>query len=107
MPTTRQPYLITGSDRLKVALDDAARRWPEVKSRAQLLVRLAEEEHDTLLGTVSKSAAARRAVIERTSGEMTGVYESGYLECRVDPDQRRAARLAAVRRAGLDRKTPG
>lgn len=80
MPTTRQRYLITESDRLKVALDDAARRWPEVTSRAQLLVRLAEEGHDVLLGTVSENAAARRAVIERTSGAMTGLYEPGYLE---------------------------
>jgi hypothetical protein len=80
VPTTRQRYLITESDRLKVALDDAARRWPEVTSRAQLLVRLAEEGHDVLLGTVSESAAARRAVIERTSGAMTGVYEPGFLE---------------------------
>jgi hypothetical protein len=80
MPTTRQRYLITESDRLKVALDDAARRWPEVKSRAQLLVRLAEEGHDVLLGRVSQSAAARRTVIERTSGAFTGDYGSGYLE---------------------------
>lgn len=80
MPTTRQRYLITESDRLKVALDDAARRWPEIKSRAQLLVRLAEEGHDLLLGTLSEGAAARRAVIERTSGVMTGVYQPGYLE---------------------------
>ena len=80
MPTTRQRYLITESDRLRAALDDAARRWPEEKSRAKLLVRLAEEGHDALLGTASKTAADRRAVIERTSGVLTGVYEPGYLE---------------------------
>ena len=80
MPTTRQRYLITESDRLKVALDDAGRRWPDVKSRAQLLVRLAEEGHDVLLGTVSQNTAAWRAAIERTSGAFTGVYEPGYLE---------------------------
>ena len=80
MPTTRQRYLITESDRLKAALDDAARRWPEVKSRAKLLVRLAEEGHDVLLGTASQTTADRRAIIERTSGVVTGVYEPGYLE---------------------------
>lgn len=80
VPTTRQRYLITESDRLKLALDDAARRWPEERSRAKLLVRLAEEGHDALVGTASESAAARRSVIERTSGVLTGVYEPGYLE---------------------------
>ena len=80
MPTTRQLYLITESDRLKAALYDVARRWPGEKSRAELLVRLAEEGHDALLGTASKTAADRRAVIERTSGLLTGVYEPGYLE---------------------------
>ena len=63
MPTTRQRYLITESDRLKVALDHAARRWPNETSRAKLLVRLVEEGHDALLATASESTAARRAVI--------------------------------------------
>lgn len=80
MPTTRQRYLITESDRLKLALDDAARRWPEERSRARLLVRLAEQGHDSLVDAASESAAARRAVIERTSGMLTGVYGPGYLE---------------------------
>lgn len=80
MPTTRQRYLITESDRLKVALDDAARRWPEEKSRAKLLVRLAEEGYEALVGTASEGAVQRRAVIERTGGLLTGVYEPGYLE---------------------------
>ncbi|WP_375424676.1 hypothetical protein [uncultured Friedmanniella sp.] len=79
MPTTRQRYLITESDRLKAALDDAARRWPEEKSRAKLLVRLAEEGHDAL-GPASESAVSRRAAIERTGGLLTGAYEPGYLE---------------------------
>lgn len=80
MPTTRQRYIITESDRLKVALDDAARRWPGEKSRSKLLVRLAEEGHDALLRTVSQSTSARRAVIERTSGALTGAYEPDYLK---------------------------
>ena len=80
MPTTRPRYLVTESDRLKAALDEAARRWPEERSRARLLVRLAEEGHHALVGTASESTVRRRAAIERTGGLLTGVYEPGYLE---------------------------
>ena len=44
VPTTRPRHFVTETDDLAVALDEAARRWPDL-SRAQLLVRLALEGH--------------------------------------------------------------
>jgi hypothetical protein len=58
MPTTRPRHFVTETDDLAEALDEAARRWPNL-SRAQLLVRLALEGH---------RAANRR----RTNGVVAG-----------------------------------
>jgi hypothetical protein len=51
MPTTRPRHLITETDQVAKALDDAARRWPEDRhSRARLLLHLVEEGHRALVG---------------------------------------------------------
>ena len=81
MPTTRPRHLITETDQVAKALDDAARRWPESSgSRAKLLVRLIEEGHRALIDANDESRAARLAAIYQTSGALTGTYEADYLE---------------------------
>ena len=81
MPTTRPRHLITETDQVAKALDDAARRWPESSgSRAKLLVRLIEEEHRAVIDANGESRAARLAAIYQTSGALTGTYEADYLE---------------------------
>ena len=81
MPTTRPRHLITETDQVAEALDDAARRWPEDSgSRAKLLVRLVEEGHRALAETADASRAARLAAIQQTSGVLTGTYQADYLE---------------------------
>ncbi|MDQ1744816.1 MAG: hypothetical protein QOE23_3155, partial [Pseudonocardiales bacterium] len=50
MPTTRPRHLITETDPVAKALDDAAKRWPEDRdSRAKLLLHLVEEGHHALI----------------------------------------------------------
>lgn len=81
MPTTRPRHLITETDQVAQALDDAARRWPEDRhSRAKLLLHLVEEGHQALLDEAAERRDARLAAIHRTSGALTGAYEAGYLE---------------------------
>lgn len=81
MPTTRRRHLITETDLIAEALNDAARRWPEDQgSRAKLLVHLVEEGHQSILARSKERAEARRAAIDRTIGALTGTYEVGYLE---------------------------
>lgn len=81
MPTTRPRHLITETDQVARALDDAARRWPEDRdSRARLLLHLVEEGHHALLHEVDEHRRARLAAIRRTSGALTGLYGADYLE---------------------------
>ena len=80
MPTTKPRYLVTETDQVAKALDDAARRWPQDRgSRTKLLVHLVEEGHRALLEDAANRAAGRRAAIERTSGVLSGTYEPQYL----------------------------
>lgn len=79
MGTKRPRHLITESDEVARALDDAARRWPHERSRARLLVRLAEEGHRTVSAELENTTRQRVAMIRRTSGRLTGVYGPEYL----------------------------
>jgi hypothetical protein len=81
MPTTRPRHLITETDQISKALNDAARRWPEDKdSRKKLLMHLLEEGHQALLEERDAHRTARLAAIQRTSGTLTGTYGAGYLD---------------------------
>lgn len=81
MPTTRPRHVITETDDVARALDDAARRWPQDRSdRRRLLLHLVEEGHRAALAEHAGRVAARRAAVERTSGVLEGVYPGGYLD---------------------------
>jgi hypothetical protein len=77
--TTRPRHLITESDQVSRALDDAAKRWPDEKSRAKLLVRLAAEGHRAVAAELDRAARNRRGAVRRTSGKLTGAYGADYL----------------------------
>jgi hypothetical protein len=80
MPTTRPRLTITETDELAATLDAAAARWPEVRSRRELLLRLVEQGRDVLDREHAEATARRREAVQRTSGALTGAYEPGYLE---------------------------
>jgi hypothetical protein len=80
MPTTRPRLTITETDELAATLDAAATRWPEIRSRRQLLLRLVEEGREVLDRDRADATERRRDAIRRTSGALTGAYEPGYLE---------------------------
>jgi hypothetical protein len=73
--------MITESDALAKAIDNAARLWPELADeRAELLRRLldrgiesVEAEHNELLNT-------RRKVVMEVAGSLSGVWPENYLE---------------------------
>ncbi|MGI8574591.1 MAG: hypothetical protein ACR2MA_04445 [Egibacteraceae bacterium] len=80
MPTTRPRHVITETDQIARALDDAAARWPEESgNRARLLRRLVEEGHRTVVGMRERQVSERREAIARTSGALTGSYGRDYL----------------------------
>lgn len=86
MPTTRPRHLITETEQVAQALDDAAKRWPaESGNRAKLLLHLVEEGHRSVVGQHERSLRERREAVASTSGALTGLYGEGYLgELRED-----------------------
>lgn len=80
MPTTRPRLTLTETDELAEALDTAAARWPDVRSRRELLLRLVKEGRDVIAHEHAAEVAARREAILRASGALTGAFEPGYLE---------------------------
>jgi hypothetical protein len=81
MPTTRRRHLITETDHVAQALDEAAKRWPaESGNRTKLLLHLLEEGHLAVVGQRESAIRERREAVARTSGALTGAYGEGYLE---------------------------
>lgn len=86
MPTKRPRHLITETEQVARALDDAARRWPgESSNRAKLLLHLLLEGHSALAEQQKTAAAERRSAVASTRGGLTGLYGARYLpELRED-----------------------
>jgi hypothetical protein len=81
MPTARPRHLITETDPVAQALDEAARRWPEDRgARAKLLLHLVEEGHRALLDDAGNRRRARLTAIKRTGGSLADVYDGSSLE---------------------------
>ena len=74
VPTTRNRLWITETDPLEKALDKAARQWPEERSRARLLVRLALFGSEHLDAGHEPAQEARRAAVM-----LAGCYSESYL----------------------------
>jgi hypothetical protein len=61
VPTTKPRYTFTDTGRLSELLDAAQLRWPDVRDRKALLLRLAEQGHETLeLGDEQLAAEERQ-----------------------------------------------
>ena len=81
MPTSRPRHIITETEEVTRALDDAAKRWPaDAHSRSKLLLHLVEEGHRAVVDLQGQRAAGHREAIRRTAGSLTGVYPPNYLE---------------------------
>lgn len=72
--------MITESEHVAQALDDAAKHWPADRgNRPKLLLRLLEEGHRAVLGQRAHEVAIQRGGVMRTSGALTGVFSDNYL----------------------------
>jgi hypothetical protein len=72
--------VITETDQVAAALDDAAERWPEERgNRPRLLLRLLEEGHRAVAGERRRRAEDHRQAVSETSGVLTGSYGDRYL----------------------------
>jgi hypothetical protein len=76
MPTTRPRYTVTDTGELSEQLDLAQRRWPEIRDRKVLLLRLVEAGREA----IAREASDRAQAVVDTAGALSGVYEPGELE---------------------------
>jgi hypothetical protein len=76
MPTTKPRYTLTDTGALREQLDDAQRRWPEVRDRKELLLRLTAAGRKA----IRREAEERTSAIEETAGVLTGVYRPDELK---------------------------
>lgn len=76
MPTTKPRYTVTDTGKLSAQLDEAQRRWPSVRDRKELLLRLAAAGS----AAIEREERERRAAVEATAGALTGLYRPDELE---------------------------
>jgi hypothetical protein len=75
VPTTRPRYTVTDTGSLREQLDRAQRRWPDVRDRRQLLLRLVQAGQES----IEREASERDAAVRETAGLLTGIYEPAEL----------------------------
>jgi DNA-binding MarR family transcriptional regulator len=76
MPTTKPRYTFTDTGALREQLDEAQRRWPEVRDRKELLLRLTAAGRKA----IRREAEEHGSAIKETAGLLTGVYRPDELE---------------------------
>jgi hypothetical protein len=67
MPTVRPRYTFTDTGVMRGLLDDAQRRWPEIASRQELLLRLAQTGHQSLCLDQAEAQASQRRERQRAA----------------------------------------
>lgn len=76
MPTTQPRYTVTDTGELSEQLDQAQRRWPEIRDRKVLLLKLVEAGREA----IAREARDRVRAVEETAGALSGVYEPDELK---------------------------
>jgi|694.fasta_scaffold145613_5 hypothetical protein len=73
--------MITESDALAKAIDDAARLWPEVKDeRAELLRRLIDRGIESVEAEFNEQIEARRKTVMEVAGSLSGIWPANWRE---------------------------
>ena len=79
MPTQRQRHMVTETDELARALDEAATVWPEIaEHRAQLLLRLVDLGIEHFAADLARKQEEREATLRGLAGSMTGTWPAGW-----------------------------
>lgn len=81
MPMAKPKYTLTDTGELSKQLDQAQRRWPEVRDRKELLIRLVAAGSEA----IKREGLERHVTVEETAGALTGLYRPDELkEVRAD-----------------------
>jgi len=76
MPTAKPRYTITDTGTVSEQLDAAQRRWPEVRDRKELLLRLAAAGR----AAIAREIDQRLQAVRETAGALSGVYAEDELK---------------------------
>ncbi len=80
MPTVKPRYTFTDTGHLSELLDAAQRRWPELTDRKALLLRLAEQGHESLaLGDEELAADERRTRVRAALARIPKLVDAELL----------------------------
>jgi len=72
--------MITESDALAKAIDEAARLWPDAKDeRAELLRRLIDRGIESIEAEHNERLEARKKAIKEVAGSLSGVWPENFL----------------------------
>ncbi|WP_052226277.1 hypothetical protein [Microbacterium mangrovi] len=75
MPTLRARHMITETDEIRAAIDEAAAFWPDAAgNRAELVRRLLLQGAPSALETETRRRIAFLASVDDAAGSMRGVY---------------------------------
>lgn len=73
--------MITESDALAKAIDNAARLWPEVKDeRAELLRRLIDRGIESVEAEFNEQIETRRKAVMEVAGSLSGIWPANWRE---------------------------
>lgn len=73
--------MVTETDALARALDEAAERWPEdAGSRRRLLLHLVDEGHSTLKAAREERSRQRQRTLQECAGVLVGAFDPGERE---------------------------
>lgn len=79
MPTSRPRYMITESDELAVALERAAKLWPELaQERTALLRKIVDLGVEDLDNRANAKMEKRKQAILKVAGSLSGVWPENW-----------------------------
>lgn len=81
MPTARQRHMITETEPLARALDEASSLWPEFASeRSKLLQKVLSEGMEAVHLRAEKKKLEKERAIRQVAGSMNGIWPDGWRE---------------------------
>jgi len=85
MPTSRTRHMVTESDQIKKAIDDAALVWPELANeRAELLRNLISQGAEIVAAKAKGKKKEREKAVKNLISIGTGLWPNNFLSQRKD-----------------------
>lgn len=81
MPTARQRYMITETEPIARALEEASALWPDVAAeKSKLLQKILSEGMETVHLRAENNKLEKVKIIRQVAGSMNGIWPDGWRE---------------------------